>query len=118
MATQDKRRAGKYDRRIQFLEPIEIVDDFNEQDIEYVVKFDNFPACKVAKTTTDGEDNISNQIQSSLQVNWIIRFLPGLNINTKCRIKDLYDGRVYKIVAPLDEVGRMFEYLIKTEFVE
>ena len=118
MAKQDLRRAGKYRWRIEFLEPVDVVNDFNEKDTEHHVKYTNFPACKVEKNRSSDESNEGNQIQTTLKVEWLIRFIPGLEIDSNWRIKDLFENRIYKIISPVEEVGFRQEYLIKTEFVQ
>jgi repressor of nif and glnA expression len=119
MAKQEFRRAGKYDRRIQFLEAETIVNDFNEASTgELVIKFDNFPACRLDNVQTADKEVVSNSLRSILSVDYEIRFIPGLDIKTSWVIKDLFDGRTYKIVAPVSEIGRQQGLLIKAEFVE
>lgn len=119
MAKQELKRAGKYDRRIQFLEPETIVNEVNEQSTgELIIKYDNFPACRLDKILATDEEVVSNASRSILAVDYEIRFIPGLDIETSWVIKDLFDGRIYKIVSPVSEIGRREGLLIKTEYVE
>lgn len=109
---------GIYDRRIQILEPAEVVDDYNEKQLSFAIKYDNFPAGKIGNSTTDDEVLDGRIVQSASQVRWQMPFVPDLGIKTSWKIKDLFSGLTYEVVAPVEEVGRREAWLVKTRILE
>ncbi|MCF0060123.1 head-tail adaptor protein [Dyadobacter chenwenxiniae] len=119
MAKRQTTGPGIYDRRIAILRPQTIVNDFNEEFTgEMKVVYTGVAANREDTSKTDAEDVVSNVMRSILFYDYRIRFMVGLDIKTSWQIKDLFDGRIYKIIAPVSEVGRREGLLIKTQYIE
>ena len=115
---RDRRRGvGIYDRRVQILEPVEATDDYNEGQLAFNVKYESFPAGKLDNVTTDDEVLDGRIVQSASIVRWQLRFVPDLGIKTSWKIKDLFSGLTYEVIAPAEEVGRREAWLVKTRIV-
>ena len=117
MPTQDKRGAGKYDRRIEILEPTNAVTDTNEPQLVYVPKYYNFPACRL-DASGESEDQNNRVVEGKLKVEWEIRFIQNIGIKTNWRIRDTHDGQTYKLIAPPSEIGRRQGMKLVTELVQ
>lgn len=119
MATQDKNRlAGKYDRRVELIRPINSTNSFNEPLTSQEVVYSNFPAKKFDLPSGDGESKDGNIVQVKIEIDWEIRFIPGLTIDTTWKIRDMHDGQVYEITSPPTEVGRREGIKLKTKVVQ
>jgi len=108
---------GIYDRRVQILEPVEIADEYNEKQLVFSVKYGSFPAGKLDDSKTDDESLTGRIVQSDSIVRWQLRFVPNLGIKTSWKIKDLFSGLTYEVIAPVEEVGRREAWLVKTRIV-
>lgn len=117
MPTQDNRGAGRYDRRIDILEPTDGFTDSNEPQTVYVPKFRNFPACRL-ETSGESENLKDRVVEGKIRTEWEIRYIQNIGIKTNWRIKDIHDGRTYKIVSPTSEIGRRQGMKLVTELIE
>lgn len=115
-----KAKIGMYNRRVQLIGPLTVANDFNEKLTKEDVIFSKYPARKIEGEKSEDEAIKGNKIISVLSVDWDLRYIPlaKLGITTKWKIRDLYDGRVYKVVAPVSEIGWREGILVKTELVE
>ena len=116
---KENKSAGKFNRRIQLLKPSVVRDPVsNEEKVEDVIVYNNFPAYKKLSNTGNQEDQNSNLITSESKVVWIIRFIPNLSVGTDWKIKDLFDGITYSVTAPAVEVDFRQGYQILTQLVQ
>lgn len=113
---RDRRRGvGIYDRRIQILEPVELADEYNEKQLVFQEKYSSFPAGKLDDVKDVNEALDGRLVQSASQVFWLLPFVPDIGITTSWKIKDVFSGLTYKVIAPVEEVGRRKSWLVKTE---
>ncbi|MCF0074477.1 head-tail adaptor protein [Dyadobacter sp. CY261] len=116
---RDRRRGiGIYDRRIQILEPVSEANDYNEDQLSFEVKYGSFPAGKLDSVSEVNEAMEGQVIQSAARVDWQLRFVPDIGIKTSWKIKDLFSGLTYQVIAPIQEIGRREAWLVKTQIVE
>ena len=108
--------SSKLDRRVEFLKPSATADAFNEN-VGFESVYLSFPAHRKDSTSKQDESLSDNLIQGVANVEWEIRFLPGLEIKTNWRLKDLHDGKVYEVIAPPVEIGRRQGIRITTKIV-
>lgn len=116
MATQDKNRT-LFDRRVELLRPVNTVNSYNEDQLVYEVAYSNYPAKKEDSSQGD-ESQEGNIVRAESETGWEIRFIPGLAINATWKLKDMYDGKIYEIIAPPSENGRRISIKIKTKVVQ
>lgn len=116
---QDKRLAGKYNRRVQVIKPTTIVNEANEENTgPDEIVYSGYPACRLEKEYS-GTEGIDNGVRrSELRVDWDLRFIPILHIKPDWKLKDLTDGIVYRVIAPSIDIGRRNGLLVKTEIIE
>lgn len=110
-----RRGVGIYDRRIQILEPVIDANDYNEDQLSFEIKYDNFPAGKLESVSEANEAMEGRVVQSASRVDWQLRFVPDIGIKTSWKIKDLFSGLIYEVIAPIQEVGRREAWLVKTQ---
>lgn len=120
-----RRGLGKYDRRVELIRPADMDDDpYYEQGTAEKVVFTRYPACKLENIGAQDNENSKQRVISVLLVDWDLRFIPqlvrdpGKTINNTWKLRDLFDNRIYKVVAPAAEIGRGDGILVKTELVE
>lgn len=119
-----RRGLGRYDRRVQLIRPVNVVNEYYEAGTGQEVVYDKYPAHKLEKSSAQDNENSNQRVISILSVDWDLRFIPLLirdkdkTINNTWTLKDLTDNRTYKVVAPASEIGRGDGILIKTELVE
>lgn len=115
---QDRRiLASKLDRRVELSKPSTSADAFNEN-VLFQVVYSNFPAHRKDSTSNQDENLDNNLIQGESRVEWEIRFLPGLDIKTNWRLKDIHDGKMYEILSPPTEIGRRQGIRIVTKLIQ
>ena len=115
---QDKRLAGKYNRRLEISEPVSVSGRFNEKKTELQVKYTNYPASKIERTLTDDQNVDGNVERAILDTEWDLRYIPNFFLGSGWQVKDLFDGRKYSVVAPSSEINRGEGILIRTKLVE
>jgi hypothetical protein len=115
---QDKRLAGKYNRRLEISEPVSVSGRFNEKKTEMQVKYPSYPACKIERTLTDDQSVQGNVERAVLDVEWDLRFIPNFFLGAGWQVRDIFDGRKYNVVAPSSEINRAEGILIRTKLVE
>lgn len=111
--------SGRYNRRVQVIKPTTIVNEANEEQTgpEEIV-YARYPACRIEKDHTGNEGVDNNVNRSELRVDWDLRFIPILQIKTNWRLKDLTDGKEYRVIAPVIDIGRGSGLLVKTVIIE
>ncbi|MCE7038989.1 hypothetical protein [Dyadobacter sp. CY312] len=119
MLGKDKIVAGHYNRRLQLIKPTAVRDPVtNEEKIEDVVAYSSYPAYRDDRPTGEGENLDSNLVSGKVRVAWEIRFIPKLGIKTDWKIRDIFDGTMYTIVAPPTEIGFREGYRLLTEIAQ
>jgi len=111
-------QSSKLDRRIELSRPTTSVDAYNEAQTVFEVLYTNFPAHRKDSTSNEDETQENKVVRGESRVEWEIRFLPGLNIKTTWKIKDLHDGNNYEIIAPPTEIGRRQGIRITTKLIQ
>jgi len=98
--------SSKMDRRIELSRPTTSVDAYNEAQTVFETVYTNFPAHRKDGSSNEDETQENKVVRGESRVEWEIRFLPGLDIKTTWKIKDLHDGKTYEITSPPTEIGR------------
>ncbi|MCF2443650.1 head-tail adaptor protein [Dyadobacter sp. CY345] len=109
--------SSKMDRRVEFSKPSASADAYNEN-TDFEVVYSNFPAHRKDSSSSQDESEDINLIRGEARVEWVIRFLPNLNIATNWKLKDLHDGQTYEVTAPPTEIGRRQEIRIVTKLIQ
>jgi hypothetical protein len=102
---QDKKGAGAYNRRVQILKPKTIPNKFNEKKTSFEVVYEKYPAKRLDAVSKADESLENHLIAGSSVVEWDLRYIRTLQIKTSWRIKDIFDGKTYEIIAPATEKG-------------
>ncbi|MET7253462.1 hypothetical protein [Dyadobacter fermentans] len=80
--------------------------------------YDNFPAYRKEPGSVEEDNEKRNASRSVTSVDWEIHFIPGLDIETGWKIKDIFSGKLYNVVADATEIERRKRILIKTELAK
>ncbi len=115
---QDRRGAGRYNRRVQLLQPKTVTDEYNEAKTEFVVVFDMYPAQRMDTTSTKDEEQSNRIVKGLAVVEWRLRYIPTLDIRIDWEIKDLLDGKTYEVIEPATEIGRQEAIRVLTKIVQ
>lgn len=118
MLVKENFTAGRYDRRIRLMKPVETENEYNETDIEFEIAFSNYPAHRKESVTTDSEQLDGKVVQATNITEWELRFIPNLNIKSTWQLVDMFNGMTYQIISPATEIGRRQALRIKTMVIE
>lgn len=114
----DRRNPGWFNRKVELLRPVTVENDFNESQTSYEPAYSGWPARRLDKLSSEDENVKGNAARSILSHDWELRFAPNLELNSKWQIRDMLDGKIYQVVAPVSEVDFRVALLVKTEIVE
>jgi len=119
MQVKGNKTPGRYRWRVQLIKPTLIRDpDTNEEKLEDVVVYSNYPAMKREQPTGQSETLSANAIFGKTRVTWELRFIPNLGIKTDWKIRDMFDKTVYNVIAPSTELDFRQGYLVLTEVAQ